>query len=164
MSVAPVPTLRAAAFALGLATLLAAAPSGAAEPTMVAPDAMAWADGPPTLPPGPQITVLSGNPGEAGPFVLRLKFPGGYEIPAHRHSKAENITVVSGTLNIGHGETLDRAATRPMQAGAYVSMPAGAPHYVWTGAETVVQLHGEGPFDITYVDPASDPRGAAATN
>jgi hypothetical protein len=30
-------------------------------------------------------------------------------------------------------------------------------HYAWTSAETVVQVHGQGPFAITYVNPADDP-------
>jgi len=30
-------------------------------------------------------------------------------------------------------------------------------HYAWTDGETVVQVHGQGPFAITYVNPADDP-------
>jgi len=30
-------------------------------------------------------------------------------------------------------------------------------HYAWTSSETVVQVHGQGPFAITYVNPADDP-------
>jgi hypothetical protein len=38
-------------------------------------------------------------------------------------------------------------------------MPVGHTHFAWTDEETVVQLHSMGPWGITYVDPADDPRG-----
>jgi hypothetical protein len=37
-------------------------------------------------------------------------------------------------------------------------MPKGMHHYAWASGETVVQLHGVGPFAITYVNAADDPR------
>jgi quercetin dioxygenase-like cupin family protein len=127
------------------------------ETTMATPAEMAWADGPPVLPPGAQIAVLSGNPMQEGPFVFRLKFPAGYEIPAHTHSIAELVTVMSGTLNFGHGETFDKSKTMPVPVGSFASIPAGHPHFVWTDGEVVVQIHGDGPFDIKYIDPEDDP-------
>jgi Resolvase, N terminal domain len=36
------------------------------------------------------------------------------------------------------------------------SLPQG--HFTWTNEETIVQLHGVGPWAITYVNPADDPR------
>lgn len=131
--------------------------AAADEATMAAPAEMQWADGPPVLPPGAQIAVLSGNPMQEGPFVFRLKFPGGYKIPAHTHSIAELVTVMSGTLNFGHGEKFDKAKTMPVPVGSFASIPAGHPHFVWTDEEVVVQIHGDGPFDIKYVDPEDDP-------
>ncbi|WP_238364019.1 cupin domain-containing protein [Mesobacterium pallidum] len=118
-----------------------------------------WAPAPPVLPAGAGIAVLSGNPFAEGWFVLRLKFPEGYEVPAHIHSGDELITVVAGEFNVGHGETLDRAAGTVLRAGGFVEMPAGHPHFAWTTAETIVQIHGPGPFDITYMDPAMNPLG-----
>ena len=33
------------------------------------------------------------------------------------------------------------------------------PHFAWAGnQETIVQVHGTGPTDITFVNPADDPR------
>ena len=37
-------------------------------------------------------------------------------------------------------------------------MPAGAPMFGFTKEETVIQLHGVGPWGISYVNPADDPR------
>lgn len=129
----------------------------AGEATMAVPAEMTWADGPPVLPPGVQFAVLSGNPMKEGPFVFRLKFPAGYEIPAHTHSIAELVTVMSGTLNFGHGEKLDRTKTMPIPVGSFAAIPAGHPHFVWTDEEVVVQIHGDGPFDIKYINPEDDP-------
>lgn len=118
-----------------------------------------WGPVPPVLPAGAEIAVLSGNPFAEGWFVLRLRFPAGYDVPAHIHSGDELITVISGEFNIGHGEKLDRDAGTLLTAGGFVELPAGHPHFAWTSAETIVQIHGPGPFDITYIDPADNPVG-----
>ena len=31
-------------------------------------------------------------------------------------------------------------------------------HFAWTKEETIVQVHGVGPWGFTYVNPADDPR------
>lgn len=149
-------------FALAIASLSATAAAQAGEANAPAPyhaEAAEWAPAPPVLPAGAEIAVLSGNPFAEGWFVLRLKFPAGYDVPAHIHSGDELITVVSGEFNIGHGKKLDRDAGTLLTAGGFVEMPAGHPHFAWTSAETIVQIHGPGPFDITYMDPAENPAG-----
>ena len=153
-------------FKTTLASLFAAvAAAGAAQsqdahaPAPYRAEAAEWAPAPPVLPAGAEIAVLSGNPFADGQFVLRLKFPAGYDVPAHIHSGDELITVISGEFTIGHGEKLDRDAGTRLTAGGFVEMPAGHPHFAWTSAETVVQIHGPGPFDITYIDPAENPLG-----
>ena len=144
-----------AALALGGAALAQDADS----PAPYLAEAAEWAPAPPVLPAGAEIAVLSGNPFAEGWFVLRLKLPAGYDVPAHTHSGDELITVISGEFNIGHGAKPDRAAGTLLTAGGFVELPAGHPHFAWTSAETVVQIHGPGPFDITYVDPADTPVG-----
>jgi quercetin dioxygenase-like cupin family protein len=119
-----------------------------------------WMDGPPFLPTGVKLAVLEGDPSKAGPFTIRLQAPAGYKIPAHTHPTAEHITVISGTFHIGMGEKLDEAAGQEMSPGSFAVMPAGMKHFAWMSAETVVQVHGTGPFQIKYVNPADDPRGA----
>ena len=39
-------------------------------------------------------------------------------------------------------------------------MPKGHHHFAWAKGETVVQVHGVGPWAIVYVNPADDPRTA----
>jgi quercetin dioxygenase-like cupin family protein len=126
-------------------------------PAAYLPEAAEWAPAPPVLPKGAEIAVLSGNPFAEGWYVLRLKLPNGYDVPAHIHSGDELITVISGEFNVGHGDKLDRVATTLLDAGGFVEMPAGHPHFAWTSAETVLQIHGPGPFDITYMDPSDNP-------
>jgi quercetin dioxygenase-like cupin family protein len=114
--------------------------------------------GPASLPPGAQAAVLLGSPAKEGPFVLRLKFPAGFVVPPHRHSKDEFVTVISGTLAITTGEKVDRASLKALPAASFVHLPAGMPHYAWAEAETVIQVNGYGPFDVVYIDPKDDPR------
>ena len=119
-----------------------------------------WKDGPASLPAGAKFAVLEGDPAKEGPFVMRLRLPDGYRIPPHWHPKVERVTVVSGTFNLGMGEKFDQSATREMPAGTFGFWPAGMRHFAWAKGETVLQLHGIGPWSITYVNPADDPRNA----
>ncbi|MGB2816713.1 MAG: cupin domain-containing protein [Burkholderiaceae bacterium] len=128
------------------------------DPTIVAGDAVAWGAAPPSLPSGAQAAVLYGNPGKEGPFVLRLRFPAGFVVPPHRHSKDELVTVISGRFSIIAGEKIDRAAFKPLPAASFVNLPAGTAHYAIAETESVVQITGLGPFDITYANKNDDPR------
>jgi quercetin dioxygenase-like cupin family protein len=116
-----------------------------------------WGPGPPALPPGAQLAVISGDPSKEGTYVVRLKLPASYKIAAHHHSMAEYITVLSGTLHFGMGDKLEMEKGSALQAGGFVENPAKMNHYVWTTGETMLQVSGQGPFDITYVNPVDDP-------
>lgn len=122
------------------------------------PANLKWQDGPPSLPPGAKIAVLEGDPAKEGPFVFRVKVPDGYRIPPHTHPKPERVTIISGTFNLGMGGTFDATKGEALPAGTYGTWPAGMKHYVWVKGETVVQFHGDGPWTITYLNPADDPR------
>ena len=119
-----------------------------------------WVDGPPSLPKGARIAVLEGDPSKEGPFTFRVKLPDGYRIPPHTHPKVERITVIAGTFNLGMGKTFDESKMHEMPAGTYGYWPAGMVHYAAAKGETVLQLHGAGPWTIQYVNPADDPRNA----
>ena len=112
----------------------------------------------PSLPAGAQITVLEGPMNQAAPFTVRLKFPAGYRIPPHTHPAVERVTVLSGTFHMGMGEKFDPKAAQAVRAGELMIMQPGTAHYAWAEGETVVQLHGMGPWGITYINPADDPR------
>jgi quercetin dioxygenase-like cupin family protein len=127
-------------------------------PTIYTPDGLQWEDGPKSLPPGAKVAVLEGDPTAAGPFVMRVKVPDGYKIPPHVHPKAERVTVISGSFRLGMGDKFDAKHATTMPAGSYGTWPAGMRHFVWVEGETVIQLHGEGPWQIEYVNPLDDPR------
>ena len=92
------------------------------------------------------------------PFTVRIKLPAGYKIPAHWHPAIEHVTVISGALNMGTGDMLDPAKTMPLSMGSVAIMQPKTNHFVWVKEETIVQIHGVGPWGITYVNPADDPR------
>jgi quercetin dioxygenase-like cupin family protein len=117
-----------------------------------------WQNGPASLPKGALIALLEGDPSKEGPFVIRIKFPDGCRIMPHTHPKRERVTVLSGVLNIGMGEKFDEKAGRAMPAGSYGSWPEGMKHFGWATGETVIQLHGIGPWSIQYLNPDDDPR------
>ena len=116
-----------------------------------------WAPAPNFVPDGAQIAVLSGDPSKDGLYVVRLKLPAGYKVPAHNHPTTEMVTVISGDFNLGMGDKLDEEKGMRLTAGGYAEAPA-MNHYAWASSPTVVQIHGQGPFAITYVNPADDPR------
>lgn len=124
---------------------------------MVSPADLEWADVP-ALPPGAKIAVIEGPLTEAVPFTFRLKFPANYKIPAHWHPAIEHVTGISGTFNLGIGDKLDEAKTKPLSVGSVAILQPKTNHFGWTEEETIVQVHGVGPWGLTYVNPADDPR------
>jgi quercetin dioxygenase-like cupin family protein len=147
-----------------LALSLTASVGLAEEMTVATPDAIKWGPAPPVFAKGMQFAVISGDPNASGPYVVREKMPAGYAFPAHNHPETENFTVISGTFNIGMGDKLDKKHAQTLKAGAFLSMPAKMNHYAWATSATVIQLHGQGPLAITYVNPADDPSKARATS
>lgn len=115
-------------------------------------------DGPATLPLGSQFVVLQGDPAKEGPFTLRVSFPANYKVPPHWHPTTENVVVLEGTLYMGSGEKLNETNATALAPGGFSSIPAKSPHYVFTKEKCVIQLHATGPFAITYINPADDPR------
>jgi quercetin dioxygenase-like cupin family protein len=116
-----------------------------------------WGPPPPSLPKGAQFAVVSGNPGQAGPFVIRLKFPAGYKIAPHWHPGDEHVTVLTGTMAFAMGEKFDQAALKTLPVGGYALMPAEMRHFALAKTAAIVQVHGTGPFVLNYVNPADDP-------
>ncbi|HMJ60301.1 MAG TPA: cupin domain-containing protein [Bryobacteraceae bacterium] len=132
------------------APLTAGAQEGAKpkEHAMGAPSSFQW------KPIGPAISMalLSGSPDtEGSSFVIRLKLADGAKVPPHWHPIDEHVTIVSGTFYMGTGETVDESAAVAMIAGAYALMPKEVRHFAWASGETVVQIHGVGPFKTFFV-------------
>lgn len=136
----------------------AAAKQARAEFGVFRADEMDWTAGPPSLPKGAQMAVLEGDPSADGPFVFRIKVPDGYRIPPHSHPKTERVTVISGTVHLGMGKEFNKSDALELPAGTFGYWEAGMTHFVWAEGETVVQIHGSGPWSIDYVNPQDDPR------
>ena len=148
-----------------LAVVACALPARAADAPakaqMVDAEAIQWGDAPPSLPKGAKLAVLQGDPGKPGPFTLRLKTPANYKIPPHTHTQSENITVLSGALYLGYGDKMDMGKGHALKSGGYHWLPGKTAHYAYTKSPTTVQVSGEGPFDILYLNPADNPEKAA---
>ncbi len=52
---------------------------------------------------------------------------------------------------MGMGDTVDESKARAFPAGGFIVMPTGMRHYAWMPEETVIQIHGMGPWGIAYV-------------
>jgi quercetin dioxygenase-like cupin family protein len=148
-------------FPIGLAAivLLSSTPTTAQQPVAgFTPAEIQWGDGPARLPRGVKTARLQGSPDQPGLFAVRLKLPAGYKLGAHSHPRDEIVTVLSGTVYFGTGKTFSPAQGQAYPAGSFVVLPANVPHFTWTKDEAVIQAHGIGPLDFTYVNPADDPQ------
>jgi quercetin dioxygenase-like cupin family protein len=135
----------------------ASAQHHAADHLMILPTELKWVPVP-SLPPGAQIAVIEGPLDKAAPITARLKFPANYLLPAHTHPAIEHVTVLSGTFHMGTGDKIDKTKSMALTPGAFAIMQPGTRHFAWTAEETIVQMHSVGPWGITYVNPADDPR------
>lgn len=129
--------------------------------TVFLPGEIEWVDGPPSLPPGAKVAVLEGDPAKPGYFAMRLRVPDGYRLMPHWHPNVERVTVISGTLHMGVGDTFTETGAHAMPAGAYGTMQPKVKHFAWAEGETEVQVTTLGPWKLVYVNPADDPSKAA---
>jgi hypothetical protein len=143
---------------VALSFLVMASPGAAQHSghSMFTPDTLQWTDTPAL--PGAKVAIIEGPITEAVPFTFRLKFPANYKIAPHWHPAVERVTVLSGTIHLGVGDTFDQTKAKALPAGSISIMEPKMHHFAWTSEETVVQLSGMGPWGITFVNPADDPR------
>jgi hypothetical protein len=120
--------------------------------------ALQWGPQPPALPAGGRAAVVRGDPPKAGPFTIRLGLPNGYEVKPHWHPTSERIKVLEGTLLLGDGREWHSASLQPLSVGQVATVAARHPHYVRAKGKTMIEIQSTGPFEITYVIPADDPR------
>jgi len=107
-----------------------------------------------TFQPGQWVEKVSGDftkPGE--PFVFRIHQDAGYITLPHTHPIDENITVVKGTWSLGMGRRFNRSALEPMATGTFGIAPKDMAHFAWSKTETILQIHGVGPFSSTVIEP-----------
>ena len=126
------------------------------------PASREWGPAPQIFPAGAKMAVVSGDPNREGLFRVELSFPDGYRIPPHYHPTEEVVTVQEGTLLVGMGDKLDPKKAKPMEKGDSGTLAAGTHHFAIARGPTTVAVSAQGPFAMTYVNPADDPtkRGA----
>lgn len=144
-------TVTAIGLAVGLSGLMAA-PVSAQEYTGVMQRDIKWQDAP-SLGKGAKVAVIQGDPKSSAPFVMRLRLPPKTTLGVHTHPATENVTVLAGTLYFAPGEKLERKAAKAFGPGSYFSIAQGKAMYAFTtDKETTIQVHGTGPWGITYLD------------
>ena len=132
----------------------------------VRPDAVRWTpmssdlmEGTPAfaLTEPPQVSLLEGDPSQAGaPFTLRIRLAAGTRVPPHWHPTEEHITVLQGRFSLGMGDEYNEASLQELPTGSYASMPKGMTHFALATGDTIVQVHGVGPFKSVWVTPSAN--------
>lgn len=115
----------------------------------------------PAFPEGATLAIVVGNPADAGPYLVRVRVPGGTKLMPHTHPEDRIYTVISGVFYIGFGTNFEAEALRAYGVGSVVVLPRDTPHFHWAkSGEYVTQVSGFGPLGLEYVDRRDDPRGA----
>jgi quercetin dioxygenase-like cupin family protein len=113
----------------------------------------------PAFPPLARLAILVGDPTKPGPYVIRVKLPGGTKMMPHKHPEDRIYTVMSGVFYIGLGESFDDSKLTAFAPGSVVVLPGGQPHFHCAkSGEYVTQVTALGPLGLSYIDPANDPR------
>lgn len=120
-------------------------------------DGLSWFPDP-SLPAGSEISLISGNPGAAEVFMVYVKLPPNTVIAPHSHPYAEIVTVLKGSVGNGHGSEFDKSKGEVLGPGSTFVLPKGHTHFLWNDEEVIALLTATGPWNMTYVNPADDPR------
>ncbi|MEP6884203.1 MAG: cupin domain-containing protein [Gammaproteobacteria bacterium] len=122
------------------------------------PESIAWTPFA-AFPPEARLAVLVGDTSQPGPYVVRVKLPGGIRLMPHMHKEDRVYTVMSGVFYIGTGETFDPEGLRAYPPGAVVVLPGNTHHFHWArSSEYITQVTGFGPLSIDYLHAKDDPR------
>lgn len=113
---------------------------------------------PAAFPKGAMMAVVSGDPAKPGPLVVQFMMPAGYRIRPHFHPVDESVTVKKGEFDVGMGDTFDATKTKPMKMGDKGTIAATMHHYAMAKTAATIEVSTTGPFAMTYVNPADDPR------
>jgi hypothetical protein len=100
------------------------------------------------------IEKVSGDMNKPGlPFVIRIHHDAGYVVLPHTHPEDENITVLEGSWALGMGPRLEMSGLKPMEPGAFGFVPKQMEHFGYAKVESILQVHGIGPFVNVPIDP-----------
>jgi hypothetical protein len=101
-----------------------------------------------------RVAVLQGDPMKAGAtYTLRLSCTDGAKIAPHWHPARENVTVIKGGAAVGMGTKWDDAALKDLPLGGFFVAEAQMRHFAQCKGDTIMQVHGVGPFVVNFVGP-----------
>ncbi len=108
----------------------------------------------PDAPPGPMLSVISGDP-KKGAYTAIEKFPAGFSAPMHTHPSSHKVVIISGTWI--HGEP-GKPDVR-LGPGSYLFQPAGQKHSTACDAasECVFLIESSGKFGLNIVGEMKKP-------
>ena len=113
----------------------------------------------PAFPPAVHLAVIVGHPSEPGPYVIRVKAPGGTKLMPHKHPEDRIYTVMSGVFYIGLGEVFDGDKVQAYPPGSVIVLPGDTPHFHWAkSGQYITQVTAIGPLGLEYIDRRDDPR------
>lgn len=117
------------------------------EPIVVTGQQIAWKEFP-NAPAGVLYADIEGTLSTPGPFITRVKFPANCVMNVHYHPAPfiERETVISGTFYLGFGSEFDESKGVALLPGSVVVIPPETKHFAWTKEETIIQVHGTGPW------------------
>ncbi len=143
------PLLLLAAFLLATGAMVTTMQAG--EPALVISvddPGLEWGPCPDFIPAGCEIAVLHGDPAMPNVDIL-FRVPGDFRIPLHKHTSAERMVLVSGTLDV----TYEGQETATIHSGNYAFGPAERPHdaYCAAGDPCVLVIAFEAPLDAIPV-------------
>ena len=133
-------------------------PQGQAEFRAILSENMDWKPFP-AFPPAARLAVVVGQPAMPGPYLIRVKVPGGVKLMPHLHPENRIYTVISGVFYIGLGDEFDADKLQAYPPGAVIVLPANTSHFHWAkSGEYVTQVTAIGPLGIEYLSAKDDPR------
>jgi quercetin dioxygenase-like cupin family protein len=107
------------------------------------PGSIAWQN---TYPDATKWSVLEGDkdaPGRA--FTYAFFIPAGYW-EHHSHNQDARVAVVSGSLKVAVGPTLDKDGAKPYPVGSFLLVPANVEHTMGADVDTIIIGTAMGPW------------------
>jgi len=103
------------------------------------------------LPPGVMMAVIREDPvTKAVDFLAKVEKD--LRVPPHWHTPNERVSIIEGALTT---ETEGKRHT--LTKGGFMYLPGKTVHEAWLKGKTTILISADGPFDITYVNPADEP-------
>jgi quercetin dioxygenase-like cupin family protein len=116
------------------------------------PDQIKWTALPPDVTSGATWMLLVGPLDKPVHYTLRVHLEKGGMVTPHTHPDARYVTVLSGEVYAGMGDTVNEATSKRYPAGSFFVVPPGHVHYSWAkDGEVTYQESGIGPTSNAYL-------------